>query len=172
MKFVGFNLGCCGVLFACLCSFESFGFDSESYLNSLKPSIALYLPNLKAKPEVLPKQTNDGRLLVRTLANGVEYRNIGSLDGGDLLFKLQVPKGTLGVKIELSGGVGDADLYVRMDDYPTDSDWDCRSMMAGNNEHCVLTGLDGVYFVRVKSFVGFSGLSIKASFQQLSRARL
>ncbi|HAA23012.1 MAG TPA: hypothetical protein DCP28_31195, partial [Cytophagales bacterium] len=47
-----------------------------------------------------------------------------------------VPAGTQELVVSISGGTGDADLYVRQAAAPTTSSYDCRPYLNGNNETC------------------------------------
>src|SRR3546814_7226715 len=61
----------------------------------------------------------------------------------------------------MSGGSGDADLYVKFGSAPTDSSWDCRPYRSGNNESCSFSSPStGTYHVRIEGYSAFSGVSI------------
>jgi len=109
---------------------------------------------------------------VSRLVNGVVKRNLASRFDQDMWFSIAVPAHVERVKFESFGGTGDADMYVKLGSKPTDDDWDCRPMMAGNSEQCVMTSTGGVYFVRLKSFVGFTAVNLKASFSTVARTIL
>lgn len=59
----------------------------------------------------------------------------------------------------MSGGTGDADLYVRLGSAPTTSSYDCRPWKSGNNETCTMTG-SGTWYVRVYGYSAASGFAI------------
>jgi len=65
------------------------------------------------------------------------------------------------VTISMSGGSGDADLYVKKGSAPTTSSYDCRPYKGGNAETCTGSG-PGVYYVMVKGYSSYSGASIVA----------
>ena len=104
------------------------------------------------------------------LANGVAQHNLSSRFDEDLWFKIKVPDGVHSIKFEVFGGTGDADMYVKRGYRPTDDDWDCRPMLAGNDEQCKLDNAGGVYFVRLKSYVGYTALSLRVSFNNLPQS--
>ena len=65
----------------------------------------------------------------------------------------------------MSGGSGDADLYVRFGSAPTDTVYECRPYLSGNNETCnITTAQAGTYHVRVKAYSSFSGVSLTGSY--------
>lgn len=51
-------------------------------------------------------------------------------------FIVTLDDGAFDLDVSLSGGSGDADLYVRFEDEPTLSTYDCRPYLGGNNESC------------------------------------
>lgn len=65
------------------------------------------------------------------------------------------------VSCTLSGGSrGDADLYMRYNELPTVSDYDCRSIETGRNEVCSLDDTAPIY-VLVNSFSSFDGVTLR-----------
>jgi hypothetical protein len=71
-----------------------------------------------------------------------------------------VPAGSTNVTFTMSGGTGDADMYVKFGSAPTDSSYDCRPYKSGNAETCTFaTRAGGTYYVRLKAYSAFSGVS-------------
>ncbi|WP_198158423.1 PPC domain-containing protein [Enterovibrio coralii] len=65
------------------------------------------------------------------------------------------------VTISLSGGQGDADLYVRAGSAPTTTVYDCRSISSSNQEACTFANLSaGVYYVMVYGSTAFEGATL------------
>lgn len=65
----------------------------------------------------------------------------------------------------ISGGTGDADLYVRAAGKPTVTQYDCRPYLGGNSETCSFSfPSPGTYYVMVRGFSTYSGVSLKASY--------
>jgi pseudolysin/vibriolysin len=65
------------------------------------------------------------------------------------------------VKFAISGGTGDADLYVRAGAAPTTSTYSCRPYLTGNNESCTFTpSTTTTYYIRVRAYQTFSGVTL------------
>ena len=100
-----------------------------------------------------------------TLSNGVAVTGLAAATGAELNFTMVVPSGASNLKFVISGGTGDADLYVKFGSAPTDSVYDCRPFLNGNAETCnIATAQAGTYFVRIKAFSTFSGVSLTGSY--------
>ena len=78
---------------------------------------------------------------------------------------MAVPTGASNLNFVISGGTGDADLYVKFGSAPTDTSYDCRPYLSGNSETCSFTTPQvGTYYVRLKAFSSFSGVSLTGSY--------
>ena len=76
-------------------------------------------------------------------------------------FIMQVPTGATNLSFRISGGSGDADLYVRFGEAPTTSVYDCRPYRNGNNETCNFANpQQGVYHVMLRGYRNFSGVTL------------
>ena len=99
------------------------------------------------------------------LANGVPVTGIAGAANAALYWTIQVPSGASNLQINMSGGTGDADLYLRRGSKPTTSTYDCRPYKAGNNESCtVASPVAGTYHVMVRGYQAFSGVSLVGSY--------
>src|SRR3546814_1187634 len=79
-----------------------------------------------------------------------------------LRYTLDVPAGASNLVFTISGGTGDADLYVKFAEEATDSVYDCRPYKAGNSEVCEFpTPQEGTYHVRVKVYQAYSGVTLE-----------
>jgi len=91
---------------------------------------------------------------------------ITKLEGGDLVFVLDVPAGVTGaLSIITSGGSGDLSLYVNKDDAPEEvADWDRKSTRRGNSETVrIFNPAQGEYYIRlVGQPRNFSGVTLRA----------
>ena len=98
------------------------------------------------------------------LTNGVTVSNLAASTGSDIVYTLEVPAGATDISFVISGGSGDADMYVKFGSTPTDSSYDCRPYVGGNNETCNVTSSGGTYYIRVKAYQTFSGVSLVGSY--------
>lgn len=65
------------------------------------------------------------------------------------------------IRLSISGGTGDADLYVRFGAPPTTTTWDCRPFVGGNEETCEFNpSQSGDYYVMVQAYAAYSGLTL------------
>jgi len=64
----------------------------------------------------------------------------------------------------ISGGTGDADLYVRAGSEPTTTSYSCRPYKTGNNESCTFTpSTTTTYYIKVRAYQTFSGVTLKST---------
>ena len=99
------------------------------------------------------------------LQNGVVVTGIEVAEDDSIVYELEVPNGASQLFFGMSGGTGDADMYIRRDQRPTDSAYDCRPFRFGNEETCYFPAPEsGTYYVRIKGFVDSSGISLYPSF--------
>ena len=81
-----------------------------------------------------------------------------------LNYQFVAPAGATSVSFSISGGTGDADLYVRYGSAPTTSVYDCRPYQTGNSETCTFTpAQSGTYHVMLRAYSTFSGVTLTAS---------
>src|SRR5690606_17209582 len=107
-----------------------------------------------------------GELDIPELENGVPVTDISVATGEESLWQLAVPDGAFNLVFQMSGGTGDADLYVLPHEIPTSSNWLCRPWLAGNNETCSFPEPEsGTWFARVFGFSTASGVSLVASYE-------
>jgi serine protease len=99
------------------------------------------------------------------LQNGVAVANLSGASGAELRYTMNVPAGASNLQFQISGGSGDADLYVRFGSAPTTSTYSCRPYLNGNNETCTFAAPQaGTYHVLVRGYSAFSGLTVRGSF--------
>ena len=100
-----------------------------------------------------------------TLTNGVPVANLSGASGAQQQFSIVVPAGQALLTVKLSGGTGDADLYVRAGSPPTLQTFDCRPFITGNNETCTFNNpAANTYFVMLNGFTAYSGATLVATF--------
>ncbi|MBS0487885.1 MAG: pre-peptidase C-terminal domain-containing protein [Proteobacteria bacterium] len=99
------------------------------------------------------------------LQNGVAVTGLSAATGGQLTYTMVVPAGATGLSFAISGGTGDADLYVKFGSAPTLSSYDCRPYVTGNSETCNISNVQaGTYYVMLNGYAAFSGVSLVGSY--------
>lgn len=92
-------------------------------------------------------------------------RVISGAQGTDNRFTMVVPAGRTSLSFAISGGTGDADLYVRFGTAPTTTTYNCRPYLSGNNETCTITNIQaGTYHVNVRAYSAYSNVSLVGRF--------
>lgn len=86
----------------------------------------------------------------------VNQVNIGSAT--DLRFTIT---GT-NVTVNLSGGTGDGDIYVKLGSAPTTTSYGCKSDLGGNTESCTLSGT-GTFHILLHPYSTFGGTTLRAT---------
>jgi secreted trypsin-like serine protease len=72
-----------------------------------------------------------------------------------------VDSGTQSITVVMSGGTGDADLYVHFSTPTTTARYDCRPYKDGNDETCTFTAPSaGTWNIGVRGHTAFSGVSL------------
>jgi lysophospholipase L1-like esterase len=103
------------------------------------------------------------------LENGVALTNLTGSSGQQLMFSFEVPAGAQDLNIAMSGGSGDADLYLRFGAEPTTSTYDCRPYKSGNNETCTVTNIQaGTYYLLMNGYSNFSGISLVENYNEVT----
>jgi hypothetical protein len=110
--------------------------------------------------------TLTGRTAATTaLTSGVPVTGISGASGSQQFWKLAVPAGKTSLTFTISGGTGDADLYVRLGAKPTTSTFNCRPFINGNNETCTISNPSaGDWYVMIRGFAAFSGVTLKGTY--------
>ena len=103
-------------------------------------------------------------VLYVSLSNGTAYGSFPGTTGSQRYFMISnVTAGSL-LTVELYGGTGDADLYVRKNSWPSTSSYDWRSYNTGNTEKIEIpNAAGGTYYVMVRSYSSYTGVYIKAT---------
>ena len=99
------------------------------------------------------------------LSNGVAKTALSDSTNNQQFYTIEVPAGTSSLDFNISGGSGDADLYVKYGSQPTTSNYDCRPWLNGNNESCSINSIQaGTYHVMINAYESYSGVSLVANF--------
>ena len=101
------------------------------------------------------------------LDNATPVSGLAAGAGSQLYFTMEVPAGATELLFAMSGGSGDADLYVSFGTAPTTSSYDCRPYLTDNNETCSISNVQvGTYHVMVLAYSAFSGVSLVGSYTE------
>jgi broad specificity phosphatase PhoE len=93
--------------------------------------------------------------------------NLTAVAGSWLYFTINVPECANTLTVNMSGGTGDGDMYLRYGAQPTATDYACRPYKTGNAESCVQADPQaGTWHIGIKSYKTFSGVSLTASASQ------
>lgn len=105
------------------------------------------------------------------LQNGVAVTGLSGAAGSERRYTVQIPSGASDLQIRISGGSGDADLYVRRAQEPTLQTYDCRPYLNGNNETCTFASPQaGTWHVMVRGYSAYSGVTLVATWDTGSSA--
>jgi vibriolysin len=107
-----------------------------------------------------PPPPTDTPLLDETPITG-----ISGTTGNEKFYVMTVPAGQTSLVINIAGGTGDADLYVRQGSRPTTSAYNCRPYLNGNNETCTITNpAAGSWFVMLRAYSNYSGVTLTGNY--------
>ncbi|MEL7296071.1 MAG: S8 family peptidase [Pseudomonadota bacterium] len=80
-----------------------------------------------------------------------------------LRYTLEIPEGMSSLTVRISGGSGDADLYLRYGSQPSTSNYDCRPYRNGNTETCQINSPQaGTWHIGIRAYQTFSGVNLDA----------
>ena len=106
-------------------------------------------------------------LLGTGLTNGVAIGPLSSSGarGSTVLYRIFVPPGRTSLTVTLSGGTGDADIYVRRSTPPTLSAFTCASENAANGESCVIANpASGTWYILIGLWDPYTGATLRATY--------
>jgi len=98
------------------------------------------------------------------LSNGVPVSLPTTHAGSAVYYMMVVPSGPKTLTFKISGGSGDADLYVGRGSPPTTSAYDCRPYRIDNNETCTLFKTTGPWYIMVRAYITFAGVNLVATY--------
>jgi serine protease len=98
------------------------------------------------------------------LRNGVPVTGMSGASRSERIFVIDVPAGAANLSLNLSGGSGDADLYVRAGAVP-DSTFDCASTSGSSFDSCFFAApVEGRYYVKVLGFTAYADVSLVGTY--------
>jgi vibriolysin len=106
-----------------------------------------------------------GAVAVTTMSNNVTLTSQAASTGTWKYYKLTVPASQTSLKFTMSGGTGDADMYVKRGAMPTSTTYDYRPYLSGNNESVSVTNpVAGDWYVGLYAYSTFSGVSLNGTY--------
>jgi hypothetical protein len=100
------------------------------------------------------------------LQNGVPVSGLYGATGSQQLWTITVPPGASNLKVQTSGGTGDADPYLRFGSAPTTTTYDCGPVTGNNTELCSFPApAPGTWYVLVDGYAAYAGMTLVASYQ-------
>ena len=140
--------------------------SSTGVVTGLKGGTTSIIAKLNSDP-TKARSTSITVVPVPELVSGVARTGLSSsgAQGSFVFFKVIVPAGKTQLRIVLSGGTGDADMYVRLGSKPTGGAADiCRSENAATEETCTVNNpAAGTYFVGLAVYEAYSGATLRAT---------
>jgi serine protease len=136
----------------------------------LSETFNVTVSNVTGGPVTVLDATGVGTILnddTYPLSNGVAVTGLAdAVAGHNTYFTLAVPSGATNLQFTMSGGSGDADLYVRYGAAPTTSTFDCRPYISGNAETCGPTASPtaGTWYVMLNTYEAYSGVTLTGSY--------
>lgn len=101
------------------------------------------------------------------LTNGETVSNLSGSTGSEAFYSITLPDGASNLSVQIAGGSGDADLYLREGALPTLASYDCRPWLNGNNETCAGNNPGPTdYYVMIQAYAAFSGVSLSVSYDE------
>ncbi|HEY0093017.1 MAG TPA: M4 family metallopeptidase, partial [Archangium sp.] len=99
------------------------------------------------------------------LTNGVAKTGLSGASGSQTYYYLDVPAGKA-VSFVMSGGTGDADMYVKFGSQPSTTSYDCRPYLGGNAETCNIAAktTTGRFHVMLNGYSAYSSVSLKGTY--------
>lgn len=90
-----------------------------------------------------------------------QFSNLAATKGSWLYRTIELPAGLSQLQVQMSGGTGDADLYVQAGQNPTTTSYLCRPYKTGNSESCTLNAPKaGSWVIGLRAYSSFSGVNV------------
>ncbi|MDO7642374.1 MAG: M4 family metallopeptidase [Reinekea forsetii] len=87
--------------------------------------------------------------------------NLSAPRQGWLYYSVEIPAGRATFDVDISGGIGDADLYVRQGSKPNPGSYDCRPFANGNNERCHFNNpAPTTWYIGIRGYTAFEGVML------------
>ncbi|PKG40571.1 M12 family metallopeptidase [Psychromonas sp. Urea-02u-13] len=96
------------------------------------------------------------------LVNGKTVSSKGS-KAEQVFYTIKVPASSR-LTVNIQGGSGDADLYVKKGSKPSATSYDCRPYKDGNSESCPIENAMGTYHIMLQGYADFANVQLTASY--------
>ncbi|HLU68036.1 MAG TPA: pre-peptidase C-terminal domain-containing protein [Kofleriaceae bacterium] len=94
-----------------------------------------------------------------------EVNDLAASTGNALYYSIDIPSGAENLVFQITGGTGDADLYIRRGAQPTTSSWDYRPYLWGNEETVTVASPQaGTWYIMVRAYQSYSGVTLRVSY--------
>ncbi|WP_404371638.1 M4 family metallopeptidase [Corallococcus coralloides] len=99
------------------------------------------------------------------LTNGVAKTGLSGASGSQTYYCIDLPASKASTYV-MSGGTGDADMYIKFGSAPTTTSYDCRPYLSGNNETCSAAAktASGKMYIMLRGYSAYSSVSLKATY--------
>ncbi|NVJ60530.1 MAG: PKD domain-containing protein [Gammaproteobacteria bacterium] len=102
---------------------------------------------------------------ITTILNDVPVNNLSGDEQSAQYFYFDITEYTQSVSFDISGGDGDADIYIRYGEAPTTSLYDYRPYKSGNNESVTIENpQQGGWYIMIRGYTNYSGVTLRASY--------
>ncbi|QPB82375.1 S8 family serine peptidase [Pseudoalteromonas rubra] len=92
--------------------------------------------------------------------------NLQGNQNGWTHYTWDIPQGVKEMALTITGGTGDADLYVRYNAQPDANNYTCRPWKNGNEEQCLFTNpSSGVWHISLYGYNNYSGVTLNYSYK-------
>jgi hypothetical protein len=92
----------------------------------------------------------------------ISETNLSDVKSGWKYFTVEAPENATSIKAILSGGTGDADIYIRKGAQPTTNSYDCRSWNTGNGESCEKSiTAKSTWYVGINAYAAYSAANLE-----------
>ncbi len=147
-------------------------YDYRPYLTGNNETVAITSPHSGIWYVLLKgRQAYSGVTLlgdysnIRTLVNGVPVSGLSGAEGSEVVYQINVPSGQTSFVVQISGGTGDCDLYVKRDAPPTTGNWDGRGFLNGNEETVPFTNpTAGTWYIMLRGYAAYANLTLLATY--------
>lgn len=116
-------------------------------------------PDPEPEPDLEPVPDVDG------ITNGQVISNLSASTEEWLYYYVDVPEGATSLSVQISGGTGNANVYLRQGAKPTTSEYDRRTYRWRSDETCVMTWPKaGQWYIGLYAQRRFSGVNLTVTY--------